>query len=249
MENAISILSGGLDSAVSTGLARGRQAVRLALTFDYGQRAREWEIQAASMLCKKWEIEHKIIDLPFLSEAGSSTLTTGTVPPDISAEGLEDDAITKSSAKAVWVPNRNSVFINIAAAIAEAGGFQWIITGFNREEAETFPDNSPEFIRLVNDCLTKSTLTAPKVVSYTGEMDKTQILKTAIEMDIEIERLWCCYNGGEKWCGQCESCARLARAMTKLGVFERYADYFSEKSNRLYRTGAPVPLDSRNIRC
>src|SRR5439155_35646 len=58
--------------------------------------------------------------------------------------------MSERSAKAVWVPNRNGCFIEIAAAHAESMDAERLITGFNREEAATFPDNSKAYVGAVN---------------------------------------------------------------------------------------------------
>lgn len=224
MDKAISILSGGLDSAVSTHIASRYHELALAITFDYGQKAASREIESAKNICRLLKTEHKVISLQFFQEICKNSLVAKSAKiPKITIEELEKDPLAAAaSAEQVWVPNRNGVFINVAAAIAEAMGFQWIITGFNREEAETFPDNSARFIELTNRCLAESTLAHPQVISYVKEMNKIDILKTAEQNGIEIEKLWCCYDGGDRWCGQCESCTRIMRAMQKLEVAEKY---------------------------
>ena len=57
----------------------------------------------------------------------------------------------------MWVPNRNGVFIAIAAAFAESLGADLVVTGFNAEEAATFPDNSAAFAAAATESLRFST--------------------------------------------------------------------------------------------
>lgn len=233
MDKAITTLSGGLDSAVSTAIAGRHHDVSLAITFDYGQRAVKKEIEAAEYFCKKWKIEHRVMKLDFLTQLGKSSLThKENNLPHITIEELEEDRLaTVASAEQVWVPNRNGIFLNIMAGLAEAENYQWIITGFNREEAETFPDNSPRYIELINSCLAQSTLAQPQVVSYVKDFDKTEILNEAQNLNLEIEKIWCCYDGSDKWCGNCESCARTIRAMEHLDVYDKYKDLFHVVAN------------------
>lgn len=47
MVKSIILMSGGLDSVVSLGLTRNKYNVELALTFDYGQKAANTEIEAS----------------------------------------------------------------------------------------------------------------------------------------------------------------------------------------------------------
>ncbi len=53
---SIVLLSGGLDSAVNLFAASQETAVSLALTFNYGQKAAEKEIECARLLCAEKKI-------------------------------------------------------------------------------------------------------------------------------------------------------------------------------------------------
>ena len=73
-KKAIILLSSGLDSLVSLYLAKKEYEIILAITFDYGQKASVDEIEAARKICEKFQIEHKVIKLPFLAEATDNAL-------------------------------------------------------------------------------------------------------------------------------------------------------------------------------
>lgn len=216
MGTAIGLLSGGLDSVVSMGLARREHRIVLALTFDYGQRARAREAAAAAWFCRRWEIPHEVIPLPWLGAMTTTALVNRTPAlPQYDAGGLTDRRRQSASAAAVWVPNRNGLFVNIAAAYAEARGAEWIVTGFNTEEAATFPDNSAAFVERVNAALAYATRTHPTVVSYTQQMTKGEIVRRARALEIPLDHCWPCYEGGETVCGTCESCVRFQRALVE----------------------------------
>ncbi|MDO8527078.1 MAG: 7-cyano-7-deazaguanine synthase QueC [Deltaproteobacteria bacterium] len=218
MARAITLLSGGLDSYLSTALARQDHDVILALTFDYGQRAIKPEIKAAQKMAKLWRIKHQVIELPWLKSLGNNALTnTRTILPRFhDAKKLKDKKATEKSAEAVWVPNRNGVFINVAASFAEGLGAEWIVTGFNREEAATFPDNSADYVHRMNRALELSTLMfPPKVKSFVQEMDKKEMVQQMLEMKLPTDIFWSCYEGGEKMCGTCESCVRTLNALAE----------------------------------
>ena len=55
-KSAIILLSGGLDSFVSLAAAYDEYDVKLALTFDYSQRAFMEEFEASSEICKYYKI-------------------------------------------------------------------------------------------------------------------------------------------------------------------------------------------------
>ncbi len=218
-KKSVVLLSGGLDSTVAFKRAVDTTSVELALTFDYGQRAAKRETAAAKVMAALYNIPHAVIELPWLRGITKTALIDRESSlPKLGTDDLDGETgKTDASARAVWVPNRNGVFINIAAAYCETLDADLIFTGFNREEAATFPDNSPEFIDAVNGALSYSTLNKSEVVSPTSELDKEGIVKLGIEIDAPLEHLWSCYEGGAVMCGGCESCLRLRRALDAAG--------------------------------
>jgi 7-cyano-7-deazaguanine synthase len=212
---AIALLSGGLDSTVSVAMALDKGIkIPLALTFDYGQKSAPAEIRSGRKLCALWKIPHRIIKLDWFKDIakGSALINPSKQIPQLKESDLNNPAKLKRTAQAVWVPNRNGLFINVAATFAEAMKADYIITGFNREEAITFPDNSSRFIKATNQALSLGTINKVKVVSFTINMDKAQIYKKGCDLGVSTGATWSCYENGDRECGKCESCLRLARA-------------------------------------
>jgi 7-cyano-7-deazaguanine synthase len=218
--SAVVLLSGGLDSAVNLTLAAKERGVRLALTFDYGQRASGREAAAAAFMCRQLDLPHRVVELPWLAEICRTALVNHSVAmPRLEAEDLAARA-GADTARAVWVPNRNGVFVNIAAAFAEGLGAEAIVAGFNKEEAATFPDNSAAFVAAANSALSHSTLTRPVLMSYTQELAKADIVRLGREEGAPLGAIWSCYDGGVEHCWRCESCARLERALREADAWE-----------------------------
>ena len=215
---SIILLSGGLDSVVNTAFAARRTYPVLALTFDYGQRSAKEETRAARKVAKYYSIPHRTIRLPWLGEITRTSLVNRKrALPRFTASELNQRKKTLRSAAAVWVPNRNGAFINIAAAFAETLKADWIITGFNAEEAATFSDNSAEYVHRANRALLLSTLQRPRLKSFTQNMDKSRIVTVARRMRVPLHLAYSCYAGQRKMCGKCESCLRLLRALKSNG--------------------------------
>ena len=202
----VAILSGGLDSTVSLAAAMQHMKVVMAITYDYGQRAGKRERAASARIAKHYGIPHRVIAIPWLAEITGSALVNRKAR-------IPTNELSERSAKAVWVPNRNGVFIEIAAAHAESMGANRLITGFNKEEAATFPDNSAAYVSAVNRALSFSTANGVEVVSYTGTLDKKKIVALGRRLDAPLQHIWPCYEGGRTWCGECESCIRSLRAI------------------------------------
>jgi len=209
---SVALLSGGLDSTVSLAQALREGEVLLALTFDYGQKAARREIAAAARLAAHFGVPHRVLELPFLAEVTGTALVRGQVP-EPAREALDDPVLARATAAAVWVPNRNGLFLNIAACFAESLGAGRIITGFNREEAATFPDNSPGYVAAANAAFAFSTANGVKVLSYTQRLAKPEIVQLGRRLGVPLQWVWSCYHGGETPCGRCESCLRLQRAL------------------------------------
>ena len=214
-EPTVVLLSGGLDSAANLALAVGRRPVKLAVTIHYGQRAAAREIYAARSLCDYYEVDHQVVEIPFLGALGGSSLTDSQVAmPALKTSELDDPTITRASAGSVWVPNRNGVLIEVAASVAERLGAGEVLVGFNREEAATFPDNTLDYLKALNGAFQYSTQGRVAVGSITVGLNKTEIAQelARLEKPFPWDLVWSCYFGEAKPCGGCESCRRLARA-------------------------------------
>ncbi|NLM02569.1 7-cyano-7-deazaguanine synthase {ECO:0000255/HAMAP-Rule:MF_01633} [Methanothermobacter wolfeii] len=215
MRKAISILSAGMDSSVSTALL-SREYDISAITFDYGQRSAQMEVRYARKLSEYLGIEHRVIELPWLGELGGSVLTDdGELP---SPGDLDDVEECLETARKVWVPGRNIVFTSVGVSFAEALDADAVIVGWDREEAATFPDNSREFLEAFNSLLGIGTLRGVRVLAPVIDMTKKEIVEAGMEMDFPFELTYSCYTGEDVHCGVCESCLRRRRAFELAGA-------------------------------
>lgn len=208
MNKSIILLSGGLDSIVALAYSKKNTDynVQLALTFDYGQKTAKSEIEASKKVADYYNIEHKIIKLDWLKEITKTALVGDSEAPN-------NDFETNDSAKAVWVPNRNALFLNIAASFCDAFGYNYILFGANKDEAKTFPDNTEEFRRTITNLFTTSTQVKPMVVAPLINYSKGDIVKIAVENNVPLEHVRSCYKSPEGHCGECESCYHLKKAL------------------------------------
>lgn len=218
MTKSVILLSGGLDSVVSLGIAKEKYNITMALTFDYGQKSAKQEIEASAKICAYYKIQHKVIKLDWLKEITHTSLVGEKEVP----KGIQE------TSAAVWVPNRNGLFLNIAGCFADGEDYDYIIIGANLEEAHNFSDNTQNFIDRVNSEFEYSTKKHPKVIAPLINFNKNDIVKQAMDYSIPLELVTSCYNGFEKHCGECESCVRLKNALIANNAYKYIKLLFEE---------------------
>ena len=145
-------------------------------------------------------IESKIISLPFLGEFGlsskSSLIKTLGDPPEIKDfNQLNNKDITIETAKKVWIPGRNILFLSIAASLADSLMKPVdIVFGANKEEGETFPDNSLEFVNKMNQAISFGCINEVSVKYPFSDFVKGDIVSFLIEKKAPIVYTSSCYN-------------------------------------------------------
>lgn len=217
---AISVLSGGLDSTVTTAYFKDKYEIH-AITFNYGQRSAEMEIKSSKEICENLGIEHTVIELPWLQKLGKSALTSEAEVPELKADELDNKEICDETARKVWVPGRNIVFTAIATSFAEAEDAQKIIVGWDLEEAVTFPDNSKEFLDAFNKVLEIGTLDGVQIEAPVINLNKDEIVKLGAKVNAPMDLSYSCYMGEKEHCGVCESCMRRKRAFREAKVEDK----------------------------
>lgn len=208
---AVALVSGGLDSVVSLAQAAAVMDVRLVIFFDYGQRAVDRERNAVLGVVNYYDHPLREVRLDWLAPLVPEGMRRQEPAAGPAAEPTLD------TLDDVWVPNRNGVFLNIGAAFAEAHGCDYVVTGFNREEAVEFPDNGAEYVSRVNGGLEISTRSCVRVLSFTQDLDKPRILELGVRLGAPLSVVWSCYHGRQHMCGRCASCKRLKTALLEIG--------------------------------
>ncbi|MDD4869772.1 MAG: 7-cyano-7-deazaguanine synthase QueC [Kiritimatiellae bacterium] len=216
MKNAVVLLSGGVDSTTILHYVRKKLGIRrvYALSFLYGQKhfrelaMAKWQAKAVNVA------EHRVIDLSFFGEliAGSSALTDKS----ISVPDLKKLEKSQKRQPPTYVPNRNMVFIALAAAYAEAKGVQDVFYGAQAQDEYGYWDCTVDFVRKINDVLRLNRCKAIRVNAPFAGLCKTAVVKTGLELGVDYTHTWSCYCGGKKPCGTCPSCVEREKAFLVL---------------------------------
>jgi len=201
--SAVVLLSGGLDSMVTAGIAREAGFAIHALTIDYNQRHRR-ELQSAEVVARKLGVERHVV-LPLdLRRFGGSALT-------------DDIAVPKggvgSEIPVTYVPARNLIFLSLTAGFAEATGASDIFIGVNALDYSGYPDCRPEFIASFQDTVRLATKAGVEGTPFTihaplQHMGKAEIAREAARLGLDPAWSWSCYDPTDEGlaCGLCDSC-------------------------------------------
>jgi 7-cyano-7-deazaguanine synthase len=213
------LLSGGLDSTTLLHYVRDRigPAGGLhALSFIYGQKHSR-ELAAAAWQARHARVtRHHTIDLSFMGviTAGVSALTN----PSICVPDLADLLPAQMDQPPTYVPNRNMVFLSIAAAYAESVGLRNIYYGAQAQDEYGYWDCTVDFVSRINHLLGLNRRRGVRIHAPFARRSKAYVLKTGLKLGVDYAHTWTCYRGARRPCGTCPSCVERAQAFRRTGV-------------------------------
>ena len=208
-QNAVVLLSGGLDSATTLYHAKAQGYRCECLAVDYGQRHRR-ELNAAKAIATAAGCPIRIIQLRF--PWGGSALTDRRISVPINRSlGQMNRGIP-----ATYVPARNTIFLSCALGFAEAIGAEAIFIGANALDYSGYPDCRPAYYRAMQQVArlgTKAGVTGKSIRVITPLIRKTkaQIIQMGNRLHVPYQLTWSCYLGGAHPCGCCDSCLLRAK--------------------------------------
>jgi len=130
------LLSGGLDSCVlAARLAQRNECEVACVSFDYGQRHVR-ELEAAGRVAKVLGLPREVVRLP-VGSLLPSALTSDVMVPRGHYEA--------ESMQVTVVPNRNMIFLSVAAGMAAARGFTDVAFAAHGGDHAIYPDCRPAF--------------------------------------------------------------------------------------------------------
>ena len=215
---AIVLLSGGLDSAVTLYLAKSRGFACRCLIFDYGQRHCR-EIESARKIARAAGCPYRVIKIS-LPWQGCALLDKELKIP------VGQQAPKGRSAKKIpstYVPARNIIFLSFALSFAEATGAKAIFIGAHAQDYSGYPDCRPNFYRAFRKVAltgTKSGIEKAAVKIFTPLINKkkAEIIKLGQKLKVPFGLTWSCYRGAKVPCGRCDSCYFRARGFKAAGL-------------------------------
>jgi 7-cyano-7-deazaguanine synthase len=210
---AVVLLSGGLDSATTLAIARAGGYRLFALSVRYGQR-HEVELELARRVAGRFGVErHAVIGVD-LTLFGGSALTD-----DIAVPKGEASDVVGGDIPVTYVPARNTIFLSLALAWAEALGAEAVFIGINAVDYSGYPDCRPEYLgafQRMADLATRAGVEeggAIRIRAPLLHLSKAEIIRRGMELGVDFADTISCYDpgGGGVACGECSACRlRLA---------------------------------------
>jgi len=213
---AISILSGGMDSTLSTYIAKQNGYEIIAVHFNYGQRTEHKELEAFRNICIELNIKDKYeINIPFFTQIGASALTDTSI--EIPTTGIEEGV------PVTYVPFRNGIFLSIATAIAEKHKADALFIGVVQEDSSGYPDCTDTFIDKMQNAMNQGTKKETKleIITPLVHMTKKEIVLKSMELNVPLHYTWSCYANENKACGVCDSCRLRLNGFKLAGVKDK----------------------------
>ena len=210
---SVVIVSGGLDSVTLLHEVVRNQGKTNVLSFLYGQKHSK-EIACASWHAGQLGCTHKIIDVRqelALALSSSALVAEGVEIPHI-------DDVMGDPQPVTYVPNRNMIFLSIAAAYAESIGSNFVYYGAQKHDQYGYWDTTPQFLNALNNVFKLNRKTPICILAPFVTFSKAQTLKVGLELGVDYGKTWSCYAGRNKACGTCPTCSERLTAFAELGV-------------------------------
>lgn len=200
-EKAVVVFSGGQDSTTCLFWAKEKYKEVIAVSFDYNQK-HKLELECAKDICRKYGVEHHILDLNLLNQLAPNSLTRQDIKVD---KDSPEEGVPNS-----FVDGRNLLFLTFVAVFAKQRSINTIITGVSQSDFSGYPDCRDVFIKSLNVTLNLSMDYQFELLTPLMWINKAETWKMAYDLgvlDIVKEETLTCYNGiiGDG-CGECPAC-------------------------------------------
>ncbi|MFH1101413.1 MAG: 7-cyano-7-deazaguanine synthase QueC [Methanobacteriota archaeon] len=217
-KKAVVLISGGLDSCVTTFLAREQHYEIYALSFRYGQHHTK-ELLCAKKIARVANVkEHLIFPVDLYRFGGSSLLTSSSKSIPTRTQNKIGKDIPST-----YVPARNTVFLSLALAYAETRDADTIFIGANAVDYSGYPDCRPEYLQAFEHLANLATKKGVqgkhmKIQAPLLYLTKSEIIKQGMRLQVPFKDTWSCYRGEQKACGRCDSCLLRLKGFQEAGI-------------------------------
>jgi len=213
-----------MDSSTAAAMVRADGYELHALAIAYGQRQGHELACATKLADALGAASFRIVTVDLGALGGSALTDEIDVPKD------RDHASIGAGIPVTYVPARNTVFLAVALAAAEACGAEALVIGVNALDYSGYPDCRPEFIEAFERVAALGTKagvegTPIRVLTPLIAMSKAEIAAKGHELGVPFEHTLSCYDPieqGGAWlpCGRCDACALRAKGFAEAGLMD-----------------------------
>lgn len=211
---AVILLSGGMDSLVTTAIAQKENDEIYFLHANYGQITEVKEQECFDNLVAHYKPAGILnVDLSYMRSIGGTSLIDTSMEITDHKEGEDEVPNT-------YVPFRNANLIVIATSWAEVIGANRIYIGAVEEDSSGYPDCRESFFTSFNKTIDLGTKDETKIEILTPIIHNTkaEIIQIGKELNAPFQFSWSCYRDNEEACGTCDSCYLRLNAFKMIGM-------------------------------
>ena len=219
-QQAVVLLSGGLDSTTVLAIARSRGFACNCLSFHYGQRQAVELERAQTIAIHFGAVRHLVLRVDLDAIGGSALTDAIEVPKDRPLAEMEQ------SIPATYVPGRNIIFLAHALSWAEVVGAADIFLGINAIDYSGYPDCRPEFLdafaKMASLGTRAGTTGAPfRLHAPLIKLSKKEIILKGTELGVDYGLTHSCYDPvRDRACGRCDACQLRLRGFSEAGLVD-----------------------------
>ena len=221
---AIVLSSGGVDSTTCIGIAvneLGKENVSTVSVY-YGQKHSK-ELDYARKIAEYYEVKHYEINLAEVMKYSNCSLLTNSSKEIEHKSYIEQIEENGEGMVETYVPFRNGLMLSSVAALAMSlypKEDVYIYLGAHADDSagSAYADCSEEFTETIGKAISIGTYEKVKLKAPLVKMNKTEVVKTGIELNVPYNLTWSCYEGGEKQCGTCATCIDRKKAFKENGL-------------------------------
>lgn len=229
-KKALVLSSGGVDSTTCIGIAVnevGSENVSTVSIF-YGQK-HDKELDCANKVANFYRLKHYVLDLSDVLQYSNCSLmqnSSENIPLMSYADQMKANGEGKVS---TYVPFRNGLMLSAVAALAQSiypDDDVDIYLGAHADDAagRAYADCSEEFTSAMNTAIVIGTYGKVRVAAPLVNMNKAEVVKTGISLNVPYKLTWSCYAGGDRPCGKCGTCVDRAAAFAANHVHDPALD-------------------------
>ncbi|SME99099.1 7-cyano-7-deazaguanine synthase QueC [Pseudogulbenkiania subflava] len=225
-DKALVVLSGGQDSTTCLYWALQRFGADKveAVTFDYGQRHRV-ELDSARAIAALAGVPHTVLPIDTFAAIGGNALTDASITPEQGARADDDTELPNT-----FVPGRNLIFLNFAAAFGYTRGARHLVTGVAQTDYSGYPDcreNTLKALELALRLGLDARVELHTPLMYLSKADTVHLAQQVGAM-AALAYSHTCYNGEQPPCGHCAACELRAKGFAEAGVADPLVELFRQ---------------------